>query len=475
MRECLIIRKGMERHPSGIGMEKTDERDYSAPQSKPRIYTVSSLTEEIRHLMEGRFDFIWLEGEISNFRAPSSGHYYMSLKDEKAQIRAVMFRPQARFLKFIPEDGMKVIVQGRLGIYEPRGEYQIVLDYLEPLGVGALALALEQLKRKLAGQGLFDQEIKRPLPYLPQRVAVITSPTGAAVRDFLRVIHRRFPNIEVIVVPVKVQGDEAASEIVEALRVVNQTLPVDVIVLTRGGGSLEDLWAFNQEEVALAIRSSAIPVVSAVGHEIDVTISDLAADLRAPTPSAAAELLVVEKHLLVERLREVGQRIAMGQKALLGDLMRRVQILAKGLRDPRRRLADLWLRLDEMDERLHRSLRMSIREKRGLLASESRALILNAPTQRVAALAQRVEFQMRSLVLLVFRRIKDLRMGLSLKAEKLKDVSPMTILARGYSITRRVPEGTILKGASGVERGERVSVTLSRGELECVVEKVVES
>lgn len=455
-------------------MEKTGDSDFSPPQSKPRIYSVSSLTEEIRCLVEGRFDFIWVEGEISNFRAPSSGHYYMSLKDEKAQIRAVMFRPQARMLKFIPEDGMKVIVQGRIGIYEPRGEYQIILDYLEPLGVGALALALEQLKRKLAAQGLFDQAIKKPLPFLPQKVAVITSPTGAAIRDFLRVIHRRFPNIEVIVVPVKVQGEEAAAEIVEALQAVNRILEVDVIVLTRGGGSLEDLWAFNQEELALAIRASGIPVVSAVGHEVDVTISDLAADLRAPTPSAAAELLVVEKDLLVERLKEMRERIRVGQKSLLGDLMRRVQLLAKGLRDPRKRLADLWLRLDEMDERLHRSLRLSIREKRSLLDSESRALILNAPSKRVGPLAQRVEFQMRSLTLLVFRRIKDLRMVLSLKAEKMKDVNPMTILARGYSITRRLPEKTILKGASGVERGNRVSVTLSQGELECVVETVMD-
>lgn len=453
-------------------MEKTADSDQSPSQSKPRIYTVSSLTEEIRALLEGRFDFVWLEGEISNFRAPSSGHFYLSLKDEKAQIRAVMFRPQARFLKFIPEDGMKVIVQGRIGIYEPRGEYQIILDYLEPLGVGALALALEQLKRKLAAQGLFDPAIKKPLPYLPQKVAVITSPTGAAVRDFLRVIHRRFPNIEVIVVPVKVQGEEAAAEIVKALHVVNRALPVDVIVLTRGGGSLEDLWPFNQEEVALAIRASSIPVVSAVGHEIDITVSDLAADLRAPTPSAAAELLVVEKHLLVERLKEMRERIGLAQRTLLGSLTQRVRVLAKGLRDPRRRLADLWMRLDEVDQRLHRSMRLSIREKKGRLDSESRALLLNAPTQRLASLTQRVEFQTRSLILLVFRRIKDLRMDLSMRAEKLKDVSPMTILARGYSITRRIPGKTILKRASGVEPGERVSVTLSQGELECVVDKV---
>ena len=289
-------------------------------EQSPKIYTVSALTEEVKDLLEEHFDFVWVEGEISNFRSPSSGHYYMVLKDEKAQIRAVMFRPQTRYLKFTPEDGMKVIVQGRIGVYQPRGEYQIILDYLEPLGIGALALAFEQLKKKLAAEGVFDEEIKRPLPFLPQRVAVITSPTGAAIRDFLKIIHRRFANIEIIVVPVKVQGDEATAEMVEALDTVNRELNVDVIVLTRGGGSLEDLWAFNQEQLALAIRASRIPVVSAVGHEIDITISDLAADLRAPTPSAAAELIVMEKESLVERFKEMRGRLELYTKTYVGNL-----------------------------------------------------------------------------------------------------------------------------------------------------------
>ncbi|NIR13652.1 MAG: exodeoxyribonuclease VII large subunit, partial [Desulfobacterales bacterium] len=306
----------------------------------PKIYTVSALTEEIKDLLEEHFDFVWVEGEISNFRSPSSGHYYMVLKDEKAQIRAVMFRPQTRYLKFTPEDGMKVIVQGRIGVYQPRGEYQIILDYLEPLGIGALALAFEQLKEKLAAEGLFDEEIKRPLPFLPQRVAVITSPTGAAIRDFLKIIHRRFANIEIIVVPVKVQGDEATAEMVEALDTVNRELNVDVIVLTRGGGSLEDLWAFNQEELALAIRASRIPVVSAVGHEIDITISDLAADLRAPTPSAAAELIVMEKESLVERFKGMKGHLELYTKTYLSNLNQQLALLARGLRDPRKGIAD---------------------------------------------------------------------------------------------------------------------------------------
>lgn len=433
-------------------MTNMSDDNFLVMEQRPRVYTVNSLTEKIKVLLEGHFEFIWVEGEISNFKAPSSGHYYMSLKDEKAQIRAVMFRPQSRYLKFVPEDGMKVIARGRIGVYEPRGEYQIVLDYLEPLGVGALALAFEQLKRRLAAQGLFDKAIKKPLPFLPQRVAVITSPTGAAIRDFLRIIHRRFYNIEVIVVPVKVQGDEAAAEIVEALRIVNQHLRVDVIVLTRGGGSLEDLWAFNQEELALAIRASSIPVVSAVGHEIDVTISDLVADLRAPTPSAAAELLVVEKELLIERLREMRIRIQSGLKGVLTRLSQRLILLAKGLRDPRKRLADLYMRLDDLHGRLVRVIGF-----------------------RLAPMGQKIEFQERSLTLLMDRKLKELHTALSLFGGRLKDMSPLSILKRGYSITRKLPEKRILKDSSGVEQGNRVSVSLAQGELECVVEKVVPS
>ncbi|UCF56269.1 MAG: exodeoxyribonuclease VII large subunit, partial [Deltaproteobacteria bacterium] len=356
----------------------------------PKIYTVSALTEQIKDLLEEHFDFVWVEGEISNFRSPSSGHYYMALKDEKAQIKAVMFRPQTRYLKFTPEDGMKVIAQGRIGVYQPRGEYQIILDYLEPLGIGALALAFEQLKKKLAAEGLFDEEIKKALPFLPQRVAVITSPTGAAIRDFLKIIHRRFANIQIIIVPAKVQGDEATVELVEALDTVNRELNVDVIVLTRGGGSLEDLWAFNQEELALAIRASRIPVVSAVGHEIDITISDLVADLRAPTPSAAAELLVVEKESLIERLKEMRDRLQSDINTSLANLNQRLSLLSKGLHDPRKRIADSWLHLDELNGRLIRLIDLMIKERKKNLAAEGRALLLYSPIKILASLAQRI-------------------------------------------------------------------------------------
>ena len=437
----------------------------------PKIYTVSALTEKIKDLLEDHFDFLWVEGEISNFRVPSSGHYYMVLKDKKAQIRAVMFRPQTRYLKFTPEDGMKVIVQGRIGLYQPRGEYQIILDYLEPLGIGALALAFEQLKEKLAAQGIFDEEVKRPLPFLPQRVAVITSPTGAAIRDFLKIIHRRFANIEITIAPVKVQGDEAAAEMVEALDMVNRDLNADVIVLTRGGGSLEDLWAFNQEELALAIRASRIPVVSAVGHEIDITISDLAADLRAPTPSAAAELIVLEKESLTERLKEIKTRLESNFKTYMANLNQRLILLSKGLRDPRKRIEETWLHLDELNGRLVRLMDLRIRECRKGLASEYRALLLHSPMRMCASLRQRLEFQRRSLFMMISKGFRETRMTISSLEERIKDLNPISVLKRGYSITRKLPEKMILKDVSGVKRGDHVNVLLSEGELECRIEK----
>lgn len=468
----LIIPQDFNKLISIASGEKMNDSGFLFENQSPKIYTVSALTEEIKEVLEGHFDFVWVEGEISNFRSPSSGHYYMVLKDEKAQIRAVMFRPQTRYLKFTPEDGMKVIAQGRIGIYPPRGEYQIILDYLEPLGIGALALAFEQLKKKLAAEGLFDEEMKRPLPFLPQRVAVITSPTGAAIRDFLKIIHRRFANIEIIVIPVKVQGDEATAEMVEALETVNRELKVDVIVLTRGGGSLEDLWAFNHEELARAIRASHIPVVSAVGHEIDITISDLAADFRAPTPSAAAELLVIEKESLIERLKEIRGRLESHTKAYLGNLNQRMMLLAKGLRDPRKRMAETWMRLDELHGWLLRLMGLTIKERQKNMTAQGRALLLYSPIKLLGSLEQRIDFHRRALILMILKRLKENRMGLSHLGERIKDLNPTSVMERGYSITRKLPERIILRDVSGLKKGDHVNVTLAKGELDCQIEKI---
>jgi len=441
------------------------------PFQPPRIYTVSDLTAEIKSLLEEEFDFIWVEGEISNFACPSSGHYYMSLKDENAQIKAVMFKMQARYLKFIPEDGMKVIARGRIGVYEPRGEYQIILDYLEPLGVGALAAAFEQVKKKLSLEGLFDEEKKRPIPFLPRRIAVITSPTGAAIRDFLRISYRRMPNLDITVVPARVQGDEATGDIVEALNTVNRELDVDVIVLTRGGGSLEDLWPFNQEEIAYAIRSSLIPVVSAVGHEVDLTISDLAADLRAPTPSSAAELVVREKETLERDLTGLTSRLEVTLRGIMDRIRDRVKNLSSRLRDPRRNLADTWLRLDEIFNRLLKTRKIFITDNLNRLKAVNETLILNSPSNTIAMQSQQLAFHYRSLTqvltLLLDRKKGDIRSMM----DRLDSLSPLSILRRGYSITRKLPDMNIVKDSEQVKTGDEVNIFLARGTIDCLVEK----
>ena len=438
----------------------------------PRIYSISELTEEIKDLLENRFDFVWVEGEISNFGAPVSGHYYMVLKDEKTQIRAVMFRLQARYLKFLPENGMKVIVQGRVGVYPPRGEYQIIIDYLEPMGVGALALAFEQLKKKLAAQGVFDEEIKKSLPLLPQCVAVITSPTGAAISDFLKVIRRRFANIEIIIIPVRVQGEGATGDIVKALDLVNRELKVDVIVLTRGGGSLEDLYAFNKEELALAIRRSRTPVVSAVGHEIDITISDLAADLRAPTPSVAAELIVLEKESIINRLDEMRSRLVTGINQNLKNQGQELYRLSKRIQDPRKRLADIWMHLDENYSRLIRLMNLILLDTRKRVHAEERALLLRSPINMIAPIRQRLNFQKTSLSQGIDKQLGIKQTTFSLLEKRMKDLSPLSILKRGYSITRKLPEKRVIRYASRVQKGDQFQVLLAEGELECRIEKL---
>ena len=438
----------------------------------PKIYNVSELTEEIQNLLEERFDFVWVEGEISNFSAPVSGHYYIVLKDEKTQIRAVMFRLQARYLKFLPENGMKVIVQGRIGVYPPRGEYQIILDYIEPLGVGALALAFEQLKKKLSAQGFFDKEIKKPLPLLPQRVAVITSPTGAAIRDFLKIIRRRFANIEVIIIPVRVQGDGATDDIVKALDLVNRELKMDVIVLTRGGGSLEDLWAFNKEELALAIRRSQTPVVSAIGHEIDWTISDFAADFRAPTPSAAAEILVKEKESLLNRLDELKSRLVTEINRNIKNQVQGLYNLSKRIRDPRKRLADIWMHLDEIHSRLVRLMGLIVIDCRKRVEAEIRTLFSCSPMNIITSMRQRLDFQRTSLAQGMNNQLGVKHTTLSLLEKGMKDLSPLSVLKRGYSITRKLPEKWVIKNASSVETGDQVQVFLAEGELECRIENL---
>ena len=437
----------------------------------PKIYRVSELTAEIKSLLEEEFPLIWIEGEISNFSSPTSGHYYMSLKDEHAQIRAVMFKMQAYYLKFIPEDGMKVIVRGRIGLYEPRGEYQIILDYLEPLGVGALAAGFEQVKKKLSVEGVFDEDKKRPIPFLPTRIAVITSPTGAAIRDFLRISHRRMPNLDITVVPVRVQGDEAASDIAEALDVVNRELAVDVIVLTRGGGSLEDLWPFNQEKVAYAIRRSLIPVVSAVGHEVDLTISDLAADLRAPTPSGAAELVVRKKESLEKELGGLSFRLGLAVQGAIDRIREKIRYLSSRIRDPRRDLADTWLRLDELYDRLIRTGKTSVTDNAKRLKAVNDALISYSPSRYIAMASRELHFNCRSINQALKNFLDRKKTDIASITKRLNSLSPFSILDRGYSIARTLPEMDILKDYKQVNTGDKVNIILAKGTVDCLVEK----
>ncbi|HSQ77585.1 MAG TPA: exodeoxyribonuclease VII large subunit [Nitrospirota bacterium] len=384
------------------------------------ILTVTQLTYQIKSLIEGNFPDVWVEGEISNLTVPQSGHAYFTLKDEQSQVRAVLFRSSQRFLKFTLQHGIQVICRGRVSVYEPRGEYQFIVDYIEPKGVGALQLAFEQLKAKLEKEGLFDLDRKKPLPLLPQRIGLVTSPTGAAIRDMLRVIKRRHPKMHILIYPVPVQGVEAAPSIVEAIRYFNQERNVDVMIVGRGGGSLEDLWAFNEETVARAIYASKIPIVSAVGHETDYTIADFVSDLRSPTPSAGAEMVVKSEESFREFLRSL-------EAGLITSTRRRIELARSSLReftrllaDPRRVLEQYSQRVDELACRLATGLRHTLRRDRALLTA---------------------------------------------LAAGLDHLNPLGILSRGFSITKKLPAGIILKDASGIKPGDMISTKLHRGEL----------
>lgn len=390
------------------------------------ILTVTQLTAQIKTYLEGTFPDIWVEGEISNLSIPQSGHAYFTLKDDQSQIRVVLFRSSQRFLKFTLQHGIQVICRGRVSVYEPRGEYQLIVDYIEPKGVGALQLAFEQLKERLAKEGLFDLEHKKPLPVLPRRIGIITSPTGAAIRDMLRVIKRRHPKIHILIYPVPVQGVEAAPAIVAALQYFNREQNADVLIAGRGGGSLEDLWAFNEETVARAIYGSRIPVISAVGHETDYTIADFVSDVRAPTPSAAAEIVVKSEESFEESILSLESRLIGSMKHKLILMRSSVREYVRLLSDPRRRLERYSQRVDELMHRI--------------------ALELQHHLQRDRA-------------------------RLNAMAEGLDHLNPLGILSRGYSITRKYPGGAILKDAADAKPGDIISTTLHKGAVWSRVEK----
>ena len=445
--------------------------DVRSNQLPRQIFSVSRLTANIKLLLEKNFPMVWVCGEISNLRIPSSGHAYFTLKDETAQIAAVMFRGQMRHLKFDLEDGLTAIGLGRVSVYEPRGTYQIILEYAEPKGAGALQIAFEQLKRKLAQEGLFDASHKSPLPFLPGTIAVITSPTGAAVRDILHVLRRRFPNVTIEILPVRVQGDAAADEIARALNIANLRARADVIILARGGGSLEDLAAFNAESVARAIYASDIPVISAIGHETDYTIADFVADVRAPTPSAAAELAVPVKIELRERCMALHQRCSRAMAHNVAGYREKVSQLRRMLVHPIKKIQENQLRADDLTERLQRGTRMRVQTLKALKNQVHHRLLRCNPMAHARSNGQ-AEALLKFKLLNAMQKCMDHnRERLSSCHASLVALSPRAVLQRGYSITRRIDNQKIVIDHNNVKLDQALEVLLAKGRLHVKVVK----
>ncbi len=403
---------------------------FSGDQPQPRILSVAQLTARIKDLLETSFPDVWVTGEISNVSRPRSGHCYLTLKDEEAQLPAVLWRSTARRVRFDLDDGLEVVCRGHVDVYPPHGKYQLIVEEIQPKGIGALELAFRQLHDKLAREGLFDPKHKQPLPRFVRRIAVVTSPTGAAIRDFLQVLHRRWRGADVLIVPVRVQGEGAAEEIAQAIGLVSRLRQApDCLVVTRGGGSLEDLWAFNEEIVARAIFASRVPVVSAVGHEIDVTLSDLVADVRALTPSEAAERVVPAAEEILGRLRQYQDRLLAALRSRTSAARSRVEAVARHrtFRRPLERIRDLERRLDELTSRAERAMRNGLRLTR----------------HRADALAARLD-----------------------------SLSPLAVLGRGYSLTQRVSDGQVIRDASELAVGDELNTRFAQGRAKSRVEQI---
>lgn len=439
-------------------------------QPERRIFTVSDLTALIRDLLAKNFTDITVQGEISNCRPAASGHIYFTLKDDRAQIRCVFFKQQQRGMKFRAEDGLKVSVRGSISVYEARGEYQVYVESLEPLGRGALQLAFEQLKKRLEAEGLFEAARKTPLPLLPSRIGLITSPAGAAVRDVVRILKRRFPNVHLTLYPVRVQGEEAAGEIVEALRYFSRKLAVDVILLVRGGGSIEDLWSFNEEKVARAIAACTIPVISGVGHETDFTIADFVADVRASTPSAAAELVVQTRKEFDKHVTDLRDSLHTLIRYRLLELSRRVHELAgrRGFRRPQDLLHQRRQRADELTSRLALGLHARLEFSRKRFTEAHLRIASFDFRVKMAGLRLRMEKRSHDLGVRVERLLRLKRERWQRLSLQLQERSPLQVLERGYAIATDAA-GNVLRDAGQVAIGQEVSVQLHRGRLKTEV------
>jgi exodeoxyribonuclease VII large subunit len=434
-----------------------------------KIYTVSELTEQIRDLLEREFPSVWIQGEVSNLRSAPSGHVYFTMKDEAAQIRCVMFKLQRRFLKFRLEDGLHVIAWGRISVYSIRGEYQLILDTMEPVGLGSLMLAFEQLKKRLTAEGLFDERDKKSLPPFPKRIGLVTSSRGAVVRDMIRISRRRFPGTHILVSPASVQGDRAPDEIAAAIDRLCNAGDVDVIIVGRGGGSIEDLWAFNDEKVVRTVAGCPLPIVSAVGHETDVTLTDFAADLRASTPSAAAEMVVPDKQDLQEGVIHLAARM---KSCMRNFLERRVGILNELLRrlyDPRRQIQERRMRLDDLTIRLGSTIRRKLEVESREIEALAVRLRPEYLTRGIDAGRDQCSVLFTGLLRAMHNGLKECRSAVENISARLEGLSPLSVLARGYSITVRPKIGTVISDAAQVQTGDEVLVRLHRGELLCQV------
>jgi exodeoxyribonuclease VII large subunit len=441
-------------------------------KNNAQIYTVSTLTKEIKVLLEERFSFLWVIGEISNYATPASGHSYFSLKDTNAVISCVMFKQQKRSLKFVPESGMKIIGLARISLYEPRGSYQLIFEHLEPEGAGSLQVAFEQLKKKLASQGFFEKDHKKPIPFLPSKIFVITSGSGAAVRDIIHVAGRRFSGCHLQIVPVQVQGKTAENQIAQAIEMVNLNSKFnEVIILARGGGSIEDLSAFNSERVARAIFGSKIPVITGVGHETDFTIADFVADLRAPTPSAAAELALPDKGSLIYKINRLTASLDLAMDQKINFFNQKLDDLHSRLKRPNRVLADYRIRIKECDERMNRNLKTRV-----LYNKERVFWLQNALEGKIPLVSDhrnQVDRLTANLGLGMNNRFSALKMKVREMVVKLDAYNPTSVLDRGYSIARVLPAKKILMDANDAAVDDQIEIVLSKGRLLTRVEKKI--
>jgi exodeoxyribonuclease VII large subunit len=435
--------------------------------SEPNLYSVGELTQAMRGLLSGEFSDIWVAGEISGTKLPPSGHYYFTLKDESAQLRCVCYRLTARYLKFKPQDGIAVLVRGRVDLYDARGELQFIVEMLEPQGHGALQLAFEQLKKKLAAEGLFDAARKRPLPAMPERIGIVTSPSGAVIQDILNILDRRFPGRHVRIYPALVQGEGSVEQVVAGLEYFSQSGWAEVVIVARGGGSLEDLWTFNEESVARAIAASAVPVISAVGHETDFTIADFVADLRAPTPSAAAELVIGTRRSIEDRIEGCEIKLRQAIRLHLALKGRRFHTLAVDQARLHRAIGKQMQRVDELDYRLRERWQVAIGSRRRAIDTATSRLAQLDVRLRFARARQKLESCEASLAQAMKLRFTEARGALTELEAHLRQLSPLKTLERGYAIVQR--DGMVVKSPEDAPIGSELKVRLAAGEIRAEV------